>query len=70
MPSGVQSILDQATAWFLANTPAVCFTHGTCGTQFTWTAILEQYNFGCYPQPAPYHCSIAQDAGDVCLTPQ
>lgn len=59
VPLGVQSILDQSKAWFEANAPSACSTHGSCGTQRDWQAILDEYNNGLYPGGPP-HCD-----GDV-----
>ena len=55
VPASIQTLLDTADAWFLANTPAVCTSGSSCGTQKTWAAILDDYNNGVYPG-GPQHC--------------
>lgn len=54
-PSGVQSTIDAATAWFSSGTrPASCGP-GACAQQKAWAATLDAYNNGTYPG-APQHC--------------
>ena len=55
VPSGVQSILDQAENWFTNNAPSACANGPSCGTQKTWAGILAEYNLGTYPG-SPGHC--------------
>jgi hypothetical protein len=56
VPSGVQGILNQADAWLVNNGPSACTGKGSCGTQKTWAAILDEYNNGLYPG-GPVHCN-------------
>lgn len=56
VPSGVQDLVDQATAWFEANGPDTCGTPGSCGVQKDWGAVLDDYNNGIYPGGPP-HCN-------------
>ena len=56
LPSGVGTILDQASAWFSSNSPTVCSAKGSCGIQKDWAKILESYNLGTYPE-GPQHCT-------------
>ena len=55
LPEGVQDTLELAIAWLQANAPTVCPTGGSCGTQKTWAAILDDYNNGRYIG-GPEHC--------------
>lgn len=49
VPPGVQSTIDQATAWFTSNPPSACDGNGSCGPQKDWAAVLDSYNNGIYP---------------------
>jgi hypothetical protein len=55
VPSGVQDVLDLATAWLAANAPSACPLPSSCGLQNTWAGILDDYNNGLYPG-GPAHC--------------
>lgn len=55
VPSGVQDVLDLASAWFEENVPDACAASGSCGTQKDWAATLDLYNNGDYPDGPP-HC--------------
>jgi len=55
VPSGVQSILNQAETFFQNNAPSACSAAGSCGLQKTWGGILDSYNNGTYPG-GPQHC--------------
>lgn len=55
VPSGVQDILDAATAWFAGAVPDNCSAGGSCGLQKDWAAVLDTYNNGIYPG-GPGHC--------------
>jgi hypothetical protein len=63
VPSGLQDVLDQATAWFAVNGPAsvACPKGSSCAPQKTWGGILEDYNLGGYPG-SPGHCGDAAPA--------
>jgi hypothetical protein len=53
VPASIQTILDQASAWFSLNGSGACSAAGSCGTQKDWAKILESYNLGCV---GPGHC--------------
>jgi hypothetical protein len=57
VPSGVQTIINDATTFFTTsgNAAAACPTNSSCGLQKTWGGILETYNTGTYPG-GPAHC--------------
>jgi hypothetical protein len=55
VPSGVQTTINLATAWFNANSPTACPKGNSCGDQKDWGAILALYNQGIYPG-GPSHC--------------
>jgi hypothetical protein len=55
VPTGVQEILDDATAWFNANGPSACPLAKDCGVQKDWGKILDDYIQGIYPG-SPGHC--------------
>jgi len=58
VPSGVQTIINQATTFFTnaGTAAAACPTNSSCGTQKTWGGILDTYNNGNYPG-GPAHCA-------------
>lgn len=54
-PSAVQTVINQAVAWFASGvTPQSCGA-SLCATQRNWAGILDTYNNGRYPN-APKHC--------------
>jgi hypothetical protein len=56
VPEGIQTALDDAQAWLVANNPTACCANGSCGIQKGIAAILDQFNNGLYPG-GPVHCA-------------
>lgn len=54
-PSGVQSVINAATAWFNGGVRLGQCTQGRCPLQRAWSGVLDAYNNGVYPG-APQHC--------------
>ncbi len=54
-PSSVQTVINQATAWFSSGVGLGTCSGSACATQKNWAAILDTYNNGEYPG-APPHC--------------
>lgn len=54
-PSSVQTVINNATAFFSSGTNLDSCGGSACDTQKTWAGILDTYNNGQYPG-APKHC--------------
>lgn len=54
-PSGIQTVISNATAFFASGTTLDSCGASSCATQKNWAAILDTYNNGAYPG-APGHC--------------
>ena len=54
-PSGVQTVINAATAWFNSGVALGECTAGGCPLQRAWAGVLDAYNNGVYPG-APQHC--------------
>jgi hypothetical protein len=54
-PSGVQSVINAATAWFRSGVTLSTCGPGQCALQKNWAGTLDVYNNGEYPG-APKHC--------------
>lgn len=54
-PSSIQTIINNATAYFSSGTTPDSCGASACATQKTWAGILDTYNNGNYPG-APGHC--------------
>ena len=54
-PPSVQTIINNATAYFSSGATLESCGASACATQKTWAAILDTYNNGNYPG-APGHC--------------
>jgi hypothetical protein len=55
VPAGVDTVLNQATAWFSAGVNLDTCRASACELQKSWAGILDTYNQGQYPW-APRHC--------------
>lgn len=54
-PSSLQTIINNATAWFAGGTTLATCSASECATQKNWASILDTYNNGQYPG-APKSC--------------
>ncbi len=54
-PSSLQTVINNATAWFGSGTTLTTCGGPACATQKNWAAILDTYNNGQYPG-APKAC--------------
>lgn len=54
-PSSLQTIINNARAWFSSGTNLDSCSGSACETQKNWAALLDTYNNGQYPG-APPHC--------------
>lgn len=54
-PSGVQTVINNASAFFSGGTNLDSCGGSACDTQKTWAGVLDTYNNGQYPG-APQHC--------------
>lgn len=54
VPSGVQTVLNNAATYFSSGTTPASCGGSACATQKTWAGILDTYNNGQYPRgPGP-----------------